>query len=283
MLRWSIIFLTVLSFSTLRASVHSDTLFIISDTTQYDSAVLYHTTFCPTDSFTVKNVLYRINSGDELDLTIINLDTIAHIFDFSNAFTDVNIPAGDTVQVQQLFNQAGTYRYFSKSPQGLWLGAAGVIQVGYSNHTTFIWNLFDMSIPFNNSVARQGVSSKPSTFRPDFCFINGFYYPQTAQDEDALVTGSVGDTIVISIVNNGLMTHSLHFHGYHVDILETSINNYMTGWSKDSFPVVSGEMMTVQLVPHQPGMYPVHDHNLISVTNAGYYPGGMITQLHITP
>jgi hypothetical protein len=47
--------------------------------------------------------------------------------------------------------------------------------------------------------------------------------------------------------------------------------------------VKKGEGMTVQLVANQAGIYPVHDHNLIAVTNAGFYPGGMITQIIVDP
>ena len=40
--------------------------------------------------------------------------------------------------------------------------------------------------------------------------------------------------------------------------------------------------MTLLLVPDQPGMYPVHNHNLVTVATGGY-PGGMITRLNIMP
>ena len=40
--------------------------------------------------------------------------------------------------------------------------------------------------------------------------------------------------------------------------------------------------MTLLLVPDQPGIFPVHNHNLATV-NTGGYPGGMITRLNIMP
>jgi hypothetical protein len=48
-------------------------------------------------------------------------------------------------------------------------------------------------------------------------------------------------------------------------------------------PFLMGEVAVVRLDAFQPGMYPVHNHNLIAVTNAGLYPGGMITHLNIAP
>ena len=40
-------------------------------------------------------------------------------------------------------------------------------------------------------------------------------------------------------------------------------------WEKDTFPVFPGEAMTLLLVPDQPGMYPVHNHNLVTVATGG--------------
>jgi len=55
------------------------------------------------------------------------------------------------------------------------------------------------------------------------------------------------------------------------------------GWSKDTVPVKRGECVVVKLNPNQSGEYPVHAHNLVAVTNAGFYPGGMITFLSVAP
>ena len=78
------------------------------------------------------------------------------------------------------------------------------------------------------------------------------------------------------------MISPFHFHGYHVTILETTVHQKIIGWEKDTFPIFPGEAMTLLLIPDQPGMYPVHNHNLVTVTTGGY-PGGMITRLNIMP
>jgi hypothetical protein len=66
-------------------------------------------------------------------------------------------------------------------------------------------------------------------------------------------------------------------------MISSSHHPERVGWSKDTVPIRMGEVLTVQLVANQVGMYPVHNHNLIAVTNAGFYPGGMITQIHVAP
>ncbi|MCH1576729.1 MAG: hypothetical protein L7S67_10685, partial [Flavobacteriales bacterium] len=69
----------------------------------------------------------------------------------------------------------------------------------------------------------------------------------------------------------------------HVDILQSTHLPERVGWNKDTLPFPRSEVSVVRLVAFQSGAYPVHNHNLIAVTNAGLYPGGMITVLNITP
>jgi hypothetical protein len=50
---------------------------------------------------------------------------------------------------------------------------------------------------------------------------------------------------------------------------------------KDTFPIQPLETLLLQLVPHQVGEYPVHDHNLVAVSAGGIYPNGMFLTLLI--
>ena len=43
------------------------------------------------------------------------------------------------------------------------------------------------------------------------------------------------------------------------------------------------EVLKLELIPDKPGVYPVHDHNLIGVTGGMFYPNGMFTTLRIVP
>jgi FtsP/CotA-like multicopper oxidase with cupredoxin domain len=91
----------------------------------------------------------------------------------------------------------------------------------------------------------------------------------------------LGSTSYISIVNSGRMDHVLHFHGFHAEVITSSYHPERVGWSKDTFPVLRGECLTVKLTAFQSGVYPVHNHNLIAVTNAGFYPGGQLTYIEV--
>ena len=172
--------------------------------------------------------------------------------------------------------------FYSDVSYGKLLGASGQFLVGYEGYDQFFWNLFEQNTTLSHGLADSSITSLPASLFAQVYTINNQSHPNTVSDTNALVLGNVGDTLIISIVNSGKMSHALHFHGYHVEILHQSKNSFMEGLEKDTFPVEVGATCVVRLIPNQPGMFPVHDHNLFAV-NTGSYPGGMITMLNISP
>lgn len=233
-------------------------------------------------TFSMKNAIVELEVDDEVVFFVHNNDTVPHTFTIDGLLEIGNtIEPGNTEEFQLTFTSSGSHRFYSDLAQGKWLGASGSILVGYSENPTFHWNLFDLQTDLSHEIHQGLVEEIPLTYQPEMFLINGAFYPETLEDEDTYITGQVGDEIVISIVNSGLMDHILHFHGYHVEILDAKIMAGRVGWIKDSIPIKKGEAMTVKLTPDKPGEYPVHDHNLIAVTNVGFYPGGMLTFLDI--
>ena len=145
-----------------------------------------------------------------------------------------------------------------------------------------MWSLREYDNLLNQEVLK-GNDVDFNNYVPNVFTINSITHEALMSNSMAEVKGQVGDSIRIHILNSGLMIHSVHFHGYHVIIESSNKQNEMIGWEKDSFPVDPKELVTVVLIPHQPGMYPVHDHNLKAVTIGGNYPGGMIAMLKIAP
>lgn len=215
------------------------------------------------------------------EIVIINNDSVSHQFVIDNIITSDTIIPADTLAVSVTLDE-GTYRFYSGISSGNYLGASGIIRCGLNANYNYYWNLFDLEENQNNNLVNGLQSTIVQPYTPEVFTINNNIYPTTALDSLANVKGSVGDSIIISMVNSGIMTHPFHFHGYHVKILDSSISNHMIGWEKDSFPVLPGEAISVLLIPDKPGIFPVHDHNLISVTTGGY-PGGMIAIISITP
>jgi hypothetical protein len=213
----------------------------------------------------------------------INADSVDHHLIVDDVdWAGVALPAGDTVAFAWPALPEGTYRYHLAGMRGEMLQASGVLRAGITGEHRFVWHVADLEANLLDEVAAGG-QWDPATYTPDYFTINEAHYPHTLDDPNALVALSLGDSAVISVANAGQMDHVFHFHGFHVTILQSSRSPERVGWLKDSVPVRRGEGMTLLLVPNQTGTYPVHDHNLIAVTNAGFYPGGMLTQIVVTP
>ncbi len=261
-----------------------DTLYIYRDTISVNGLNISSCSFNDSPQFSLQNAIIKLSPGETLDLTVVNNDSKPHSFivDKHN-LTNNEISAGDSKVFQLTFNDPGTFRYYSDETYGRMIGGSGIIAVGFVGEANFYWNLFDSEAQLSHNFSDETASELPPDFQPDLFFINGYTFPNTLTDTTGYVQGQVGEEIIISIVNSGNMEHVLHFHGYHVEILSANINTRYIGWVKDSFPLKCGEAMTVKMIPDKEGEYPVHDHNLIAVTNAGFYPGGMITFLNIQP
>jgi FtsP/CotA-like multicopper oxidase with cupredoxin domain len=162
------------------------------------------------------------------------------------------------------------------------MGAGGMIvcRSPNANIHRFFWNMKDHQVLFNENL-NQGIPVDWTQYYPNYFTINGNSNPYINEDSDARVTGSVGDTIYIYMVNTGQSLHSIHLHGYHGEIIQSSKFPSHVGRSKDTVPVYSMEVVILKIVPDQPGEYPVHDHNLVAVSGGNIYPNGMFLTMLI--
>ncbi len=217
-------------------------------------------------------------------IVVINADTVAHSWSTNAPGDDItNLTPGTATTISLPSLAPGTYQYGLNDERGKVLGASGTLRIGWTNETLFYWNLCE----WQPSIMELAADGEPINWSlpyvPQHFTINERSYPSTSDDPNALVALNLNDTCFISISNLGHMNHVLHFHGFHVDIISSTDHPERVGWSKDTVPIRKGESMTVRLIAFQEGMYPVHNHNLIAVTNAGFYPGGMITSIHVMP
>jgi len=240
--------------------------------------------FNETAVFDTSNVVLSTSADAPLFLTVINTDTEPHDFGVDGVWgLGVDILPNDTTTFEIPPMEMGTYRYFSSDLRGVYLGLSGVLKVGLNMPHQFHWNLADWMPERMDSVSSGGALLDDAPYVPRYFSINAYTYPHTVLDANGYVTFALGDTCTISIVNSGFMDHVLHFHGFHVEYLSTTIQTSRIGWIKDTVPLKQGEGVTLLLIANQEGIYPVHNHNLIAVTNSGFYPGGMLTHINITP
>ncbi len=279
-------FVCVLNYGSLQAATKADTLylnqgqFVTIDTVSMPAAA-----FNRSANYEMQSKIIEGFAGDTLLLTVFNSFTTAHLFYIKNlTLTAITIPGGGSVTLTLPLTQQGVYRYYDDTtyPDFAYFGASGMLVVHTpGNYKSFYWDIRAHDQNFNNTIA-SGASPNYATFNPLYYTVNSLSYIQSTNDTLATVMAMVGDTIRIFIANNGLMDHSLHFHGFHIKILyDSRPTPNRIGWIKDSFYVKTGDTMMVEMVPHQPGMYPVHDHNLMSNLGNGSYPNGMMMMMHI--
>jgi hypothetical protein len=234
-------------------------------------------------TFVAQNARITLQAGDSLSLTVVNNDTLKHGFLIKDQTSGEEIEPGDSINLSVFFSEAdyATIYYDHLNNSSFRAGGlGGIIHVSSSPDKLFYWNIKD----FQKSWAPQlvaGESVNWMNYYPDYFTINGRSNPLINLDSVARVNGSVGDKIQIVMANTGASVHSIHFHGYHAEIMYSSVNETHTGRLKDTFPIKSMETIILEIIPDKPGEYPVHDHNLSAVSAGGIYPNGMFLTMLI--
>jgi FtsP/CotA-like multicopper oxidase with cupredoxin domain len=267
------------------AETVSRSLHILRDSlTAVDGVEMPYITFNETQSYTQNNPVIELMTGDTLNLWVYNLDTIGHDFIIDGVSAISFISPGDSIFIQTVFPDMGAYIYHDPLdyPANTYLGLGGMIVVRNHSQPCFYWNMKEHDAEWNNTLASGG-QVLWADHAPDYFTINGNSNPNINTDASARVVGSVGDTLHIFMANTGLSIHSIHFHGYHAAIEYSSKYPSHVGREKDTFPVYPMESLVLRFIPHQPGEYPVHDHNLVAVTGNQVYPNGMFTTMLIAP
>lgn len=239
--------------------------------------------FNATPSFDSVPFFVRVQKGDSLYLRIHNRSgyDLELVWEGAQG-RGLQLPEGQSLLLPWRAVGQRCYRLFAKAEWAQYLGLSTAVLSEEAGQKNFIWHLYN-ALSTDWPSVKPGFKLDRTRYRPDYFSINGQRHPYAMQDSQATVRGRVGDTLYIHVVNSGFMWHSVHFHGYHVILEASNVAHGQEGWNKDSFPMRPGQWMRLRLVPHQPGMYPVHDHNLIAVTSGGNYPGGMMAHLMIMP
>ncbi|MFY0644056.1 MAG: multicopper oxidase domain-containing protein [Bacteroidia bacterium] len=252
--------------------------------TAVDGKQFPYVAFNNSKSFDQENARILFNVGDTLQLTVVNKDAVIHGFNIKGEVIQYLISAGDSITLDLTTDEAKAWFYHDHSQNDRYyaMGLGGMIVAlnSTSSAKRFYWNIKDHQKSFNDSLS-NGKQVEWNKYEPDYFTINGKSHPQINADASARIAGVVGDTIHIYMVNTGKGIHDIHYHGYHCRIIQSTKNPNHIGRSKDTFPIYSKEIVVVELVPHQPGEFPVHEHNLVAVTGGGYYPSGMFSTILI--
>lgn len=265
-----------------KSALVQDTLYINAGEKGFNGTVFFPVIyFNESNQFDSANAILVLDAGDDLELTIINKDTNTHQIRINDGAITSNALQFNQSQTINLSALGDIYRIEDILQDYRLLGLSTVIykeSPGFNYH----WQIREYQSDLNQDIL-NGVSYNQDSLRFNFFTINDNIHPNIQFDSTATVHQNVGDSIYIIINNCGMMAHSVHYHGYHIELVYSSINNEQLHWIKDSIPIKPGEVQIHLLIPFQEGSYPVHDHNLVATTGDGNYPNGMITMLHISP
>ena len=277
-MKWLTFFLGLLSLPLFGQEVVD--LYIVEGGVEKGNYTMSYFTFSRTDQFDSSNAILRFTLGTEVTFRVTNKVDFTCGFKIQEYGETSLIPSDSTRELTVTLDQEGTFLYEDPINDHRALGLGGMLVVSDFNgpeyYGVFAEHDQEWVVPIS-----EGGSYDRREYHPEAFTINGKGFPDTMRDSLAFIMGGVGDTIRIHMTNAGMMYHFPHFHGYHVKIIEATYHKRYIGWMKDSYGMAPGESITVELVPDKPGMFPMHNHNLVTTTIGGNYPGGMMMHMHI--
>lgn len=241
----------------------------------------------------VGGVTLAANEGDAINITVFNQTQESHDFEVKGSgVAKVTIPAGGSTFVSLPPLPAGDYIYYDPSGTNRAVGMAGALVVrpagqqpgapgnlwagGPSYKKDYTWVLSDMDKVWNAKHAQRAAPT--TTYKATYAFINGDFGSHSLKNLVNSPKVNYNDTIAIRIVNPGMISHPIHFHGYHGEV--RSVNNVHQTRMLEKDVVDVPAMSTMDLIFHinQPGMYIIHDHTGMMVTQDGIYAEGMLAE-----
>jgi FtsP/CotA-like multicopper oxidase with cupredoxin domain len=281
------------------------------DTMMVDGRSVYVRTFSPVeDSVSLPGPLMLVAERDELHISITNTLSSPHGFAIQGVVDSGPIAPGDTKVLTLTAPPAGTYLYQDPVdvPFNRLLGLHGALVTmpadgsnrpyagGPEFKRQYVWVTENIDSVWCES-ARRGGTTTLDDIVPDYFLINGRSGVDSVHDESITVHGKLNEPALVRIVNAGVATHAMHFHGNHLDVLchNAKLAPYPMrkdtimmpgGWTKDAllpfkpppdiWPPIEqwGDELTLS--------YPMHCHAEMSQTaGGGLYPNGMLAHWEI--
>lgn len=267
-----------------------------------------------TNGLNVPGDAITVQEGDTVRLTIVNTLNSTHNFVIDGLVDSGPISAGQTVTVEFLAANPGSYLYHDNHYNRLLglHGALAVMPAGSSNELyagspTFVqqyfWVFHDIDPVWHADLQAGNTPTTPYT--PRYFTINGLSArPPGATGSgdpsvDAMVDprsalhGHVGDRTLLRMFNTGKCDHSVHTHANHMEWLTENGVVRPEVWEKDCI-YLEGRMGRIDAIfpfhaatdayppaTGQTGTYPMHLHTEMSQTaGGGLYMFGALTDIY---
>lgn len=253
----------------------------------------------------------EVNEGDQVEVTLTNIGPkkegirrLAHTIHFHGLDTDqandgvphtsAGIQVGESFTYRFTATHAGTYFYHCHvdTVEHMQMGMHGAFIVkakggadrawtggpAYDKEYTFVLNEID---PVWHQAVEEGAPYDRTDFHPRYWTINGKAFPDTEEDPASMITGKVGETVLIRVINSGYQAHSFHMHGFHYQVIASDGRPLPAAIEKDTINVGPAERYDLLVTFTQGGDFPIHSHNILDNTNDGVYPGGLHTMVSV--
>ncbi|MBE3559738.1 MAG: multicopper oxidase domain-containing protein [Ktedonobacteraceae bacterium] len=194
---------------------------------------------------------------------------------------------------------AGTYWYHChvEAPEHIQMGMYGPLIIHprgestkayhntppYDKEYTFVLSDIDSKAHQGvyNALNKNGEEVKWTDYHPNYFLINGKAWPDTMMDPNTSINATVGQKVLVRLINTGDVVHMIHTHGYHFLVLGTDGRKLDMPYYKDTLAVGPAERYEILLDLNLVGRYMFHDHVEGAITNDGGFPGGMITMINV--
>ena len=243
----------------------------------------------------IPGLVLNANEGDTVNITVVNNHTLSHNFMIQGVTSDTTaIPAGQSRAYSFTASTAGTYLYYDTLNNNInrEMGMYGALIVGAANGGNTVWTngpaytfqrtwiVSEMDKTRWNAVAGTGGTVNTSVYKPNYFLINGRGGFDGMMAADTTIDGTVGQTALVRIVNPGQLSHSLHFHGNHFQVL--SVNGVRQSAPYRELDVINiPPLGTAEILYYlnQPGDYPMHIHTAQMECANGVYLNGVATMI----
>jgi FtsP/CotA-like multicopper oxidase with cupredoxin domain len=281
------------------------------DTMMVDGKSVYVRTFSPVEGkVSLPGPLMLVAERDELVISITNTLSAPHGFSIAGVVDSGPIAPGETKVLRLAAPPAGTYLYQDPVdvPFNRLLGLHGALvtmpadgtNTPYAGAPAFtrqwVWVTENIDSVWSEQ-ARLGGTTTLDAIVPDYFLINGRSGVDSVHDPSITIHGKLYEPALVRILNAGVATHAMHFHGNHLDVLRHNSQPAPYAMRKDTI-MMPGGFTKEALLPLRPPpdmwppmeqwgpeltlSYPMHCHAEMSQTaGGGLYPNGMLAHWEI--
>lgn len=252
-----------------------------------------------------------VTEGDMVNLTLVNDEdpTNTKYNPGGDGYTLImdgfNLPDQGPIKMGQRFTyhfvaaHAGTYWYHCgvNPAQHLQMGLYGAFVVQsaadagtaypdtpvFNKQYTFVLSEMDSEEHQKEyaTLHNGGPAVDWNNYLPDYFFMNGKAYPDTMMDPADSINATLGQSVLVRLINAGSEVHMMHTHGFHFLVIGANGRKLDQPYYKDTILMEPGERYDIILRLDQVGRFMFHDHIDENATNNGAYPGGMITMINV--